>query len=160
MRIARTGKNPSSNAASKIPASTVPKFVAGTKFKGVVGPTAANRKARRPAGKSLGVRKLPLILGLGRRFVWAATLQAFHRLGETMTAFSDTFRAEVLRKEIKGEQVNLRKTVTAHRSEIATFKRIGRTWCRSRCPSGGSVQGASPGCRGFRTLRACISVQG
>jgi nucleoid DNA-binding protein len=32
-RAARTGKNPSTGAAIKIPASTVPKFVAGAKFK-------------------------------------------------------------------------------------------------------------------------------
>ena len=31
-RAARTGKNPSTGAALKIPASTVPKFVAGAKF--------------------------------------------------------------------------------------------------------------------------------
>ena len=35
-RAARTGKNPSTGAALKIPASTVPKFVAGAKFKAVV----------------------------------------------------------------------------------------------------------------------------
>lgn len=43
-----------------------------------------------------------------------------------MTAFSDAFRAEVLRmarKEIKGELGNLRKTVTTQRSEIAALKR-------------------------------------
>ncbi len=43
-----------------------------------------------------------------------------------MTAFSDAFRAEVLRmarKEIKNELGNLRKTVTAQRSEIAALKR-------------------------------------
>ena len=43
-----------------------------------------------------------------------------------MTAFSDAFRAEVLRtarKEIRGELGSLRKTVTAQRSEIATLKR-------------------------------------
>lgn len=43
-----------------------------------------------------------------------------------MTAFSEAFRAEVLRmarKEIKGELGNLRKTVTAQRSEIAALKR-------------------------------------
>ena len=37
-RAARTGKNPSTGAALKIPASTVPKFVAGAKFKAVVDP--------------------------------------------------------------------------------------------------------------------------
>ena len=43
-----------------------------------------------------------------------------------MTAFSDAFRAEVLRmarKEIKGELGSLRKTVTVQRSEIAALKR-------------------------------------
>ena len=44
-RAARTGKNPSTGAALKIPASTVPKFVAGAKFKAVVDPKAATRKA-------------------------------------------------------------------------------------------------------------------
>lgn len=50
----------------------------------------------------------------------------FHRLGETMTAFSDAFRAEVLRmarKEIKGELGSLRKTVTSQRAAIASLKR-------------------------------------
>ena len=47
---ARTGKNPSTGAALKIPASTVPKFVAGAKFKAVVDPKAAKRKADK-AGK-------------------------------------------------------------------------------------------------------------
>ena len=49
-RAARTGKNPSTGAALKIPASTVPKFVAGAKFKAVVDPKAAKRKADK-AGK-------------------------------------------------------------------------------------------------------------
>lgn len=43
-----------------------------------------------------------------------------------MTAFSEAFRAEVLRmarKEIKGEMGGLRKAVTAQRSEIAALKR-------------------------------------
>lgn len=43
-----------------------------------------------------------------------------------MTAFSEAFRAEVLRmarKEIKGELGSMRKTVTAQRSEIAALKR-------------------------------------
>jgi DNA-binding protein HU-beta len=44
-RAARTGKNPSTGAALKIPATTVPKFVAGAKFKAVVDPKAAKRKA-------------------------------------------------------------------------------------------------------------------
>lgn len=49
-RAARTGKNPSTGEAIKIPASTVPKFVAGAKFKAVVDPKAAKRKAEK-AGK-------------------------------------------------------------------------------------------------------------
>ena len=49
-RAARTGKNPSTGAALKIPASTVPKFVPGAKFKAVVDPKAAKRKAVK-AGK-------------------------------------------------------------------------------------------------------------
>lgn len=49
-RAARTGKNPATGAALKIPASTVPKFVAGAKFKAVVDPKAAKRKAEK-AGK-------------------------------------------------------------------------------------------------------------
>ena len=58
-RAARTGKNPSTGAALKIPASTVPKFVAGAKFKAVVDPKAAKRKADK-AGKYVPlVRSLP-----------------------------------------------------------------------------------------------------
>ncbi len=49
-RAARTGKNPATGAALKIPASTVPKFVPGAKFKAVVDPKAAKRKAEK-AGK-------------------------------------------------------------------------------------------------------------
>ena len=48
-RAARTGKNPATGAALKIPASTVPKFVAGAKFKAVVDPKAAQRKAAKLA---------------------------------------------------------------------------------------------------------------
>ena len=48
-RAARTVKNPSTGAALKIPASTVPKFVAGAKFKAVVDPKAAKRKADKAA---------------------------------------------------------------------------------------------------------------
>ena len=44
-RAVRTGKNPAAGAAIKIPATTVPKFVAGAKFKAVVDPKAAKRKA-------------------------------------------------------------------------------------------------------------------
>ena len=46
-RAARTGKNPSTGAALKIPATTVPKFVAGAKFKAVVDPKVAKRKAEK-----------------------------------------------------------------------------------------------------------------
>lgn len=49
-RAARTGKNPATGAALKIPASTAPKFVAGAKFKAAVDPKAAKRKAEK-AGK-------------------------------------------------------------------------------------------------------------
>ncbi|WP_199135372.1 HU family DNA-binding protein [Delftia sp. ASV31] len=49
-RAARTGKNPATGASLKIPAATVPKFVAGAKFKAVVDPEAAKRKAEK-AGK-------------------------------------------------------------------------------------------------------------
>jgi DNA-binding protein HU-beta len=49
-RAARTGKNPATGAALKIPATTVPKFTAGAKFKAAVDPKAAKRKADK-AGK-------------------------------------------------------------------------------------------------------------
>lgn len=48
-RAARTGKNPSTGASLKIPATTVPRFVAGAKFKAVVDPKAAKRKADKAA---------------------------------------------------------------------------------------------------------------
>jgi DNA-binding protein HU-beta len=50
-RAARTGKNPSTGAALKIPAGTVPKFTAGSKFKAIVDPKAAARKAAKAATK-------------------------------------------------------------------------------------------------------------
>ena len=50
-RAARTGKNPSTGAALKIPASTVPKFTAGSRFKAIVDPKAAARKAAKAAAK-------------------------------------------------------------------------------------------------------------
>lgn len=50
-RAARTGKNPSTGAALKIPAGTVPKFTAGSKFKAIVDPKAATRKAAKAAAK-------------------------------------------------------------------------------------------------------------
>ena len=43
-RAARTGKNPKTGATLKIPATTVPKFTAGTAFKAVVA-------AKKPAAK-------------------------------------------------------------------------------------------------------------
>lgn len=52
-RAARTGKNPSTGAALKIPATTVPKFVAGAKFKAVVHRKQPSAKQRRQANKSL-----------------------------------------------------------------------------------------------------------
>lgn len=48
-RAARTGKNPATGAALKIAATTVPKFVAGAKFKAAVDPKAAQRKAAKAA---------------------------------------------------------------------------------------------------------------
>ena len=50
-RSARAGKNPKTGAALKIPAATVPKFTAGSKFKAVVDPKAAARKAARAAAR-------------------------------------------------------------------------------------------------------------
>ena len=50
-RAARIGKNPSTGASLKIPATTVPKFTAGAKFKAVVDPKAAARKAAKAAAK-------------------------------------------------------------------------------------------------------------
>jgi DNA-binding protein HU-beta len=50
-RAARVGKNPSTGAALKIPAGTVPKFTAGSKFKAAVDPKAAARKAAKAAAK-------------------------------------------------------------------------------------------------------------
>ena len=46
-RAARVGKNPSTGAALKIPAATVPKFVPGAKFKAAVDPKNAKRKAEK-----------------------------------------------------------------------------------------------------------------
>ena len=50
-RAARTGKNPSTGAALKIAATTVPKFTAGSKFKAAVDPKGAARKAAKAAAK-------------------------------------------------------------------------------------------------------------
>ena len=49
-RAACKGMNPATGDALKIPATTIPKFVAGAKFKAVVDPKAAKRKAEK-AGK-------------------------------------------------------------------------------------------------------------
>ncbi|MFZ2294094.1 MAG: HU family DNA-binding protein [Polaromonas sp.] len=50
-RAARTGKNPSTGASLKIAATTVPKFTPGSKFKAIVDPKAAARKAAKAAAK-------------------------------------------------------------------------------------------------------------
>ena len=50
-RAARKGKNPSTGEAIKIPATTLPKFVAGAKFKAAVDPKAAKRKAEKASAK-------------------------------------------------------------------------------------------------------------
>ena len=44
-RAARTGVNPQDGTKVKIPAATVPKFVPGSKFKAIVDPKGAQRKA-------------------------------------------------------------------------------------------------------------------
>ncbi|WP_326491067.1 HU family DNA-binding protein [Hydrogenophaga sp. NFH-34] len=49
-RAARAGKNPATGDKIKIPATTLPKFVPGAKFKAAVDPKAAKRKAEK-AGK-------------------------------------------------------------------------------------------------------------
>lgn len=50
-RAARTGFNPREGKAIKIAASTVPKFVPGAKFKAVVDPKTAKKKAAAKAAK-------------------------------------------------------------------------------------------------------------
>jgi len=50
-RAARTGKNPRTGVALRIPAGTIPKFVPGSKFKAAVDPKAAARKVAKAAGK-------------------------------------------------------------------------------------------------------------
>lgn len=50
-RAARTGKNPGTGASLKIPAGTVPKFTPGSKFKAIVDPKAAARKAAKALAK-------------------------------------------------------------------------------------------------------------
>lgn len=49
-RAARAGKNPATGDKIKIPAATLPKFIAGAKFKDAVDPKAAKRRAEK-AGK-------------------------------------------------------------------------------------------------------------
>ena len=49
-RAARAGKNPATGDEIRIAATTVPKFVAGAKFKDAVDPKAAKRRAEK-AGK-------------------------------------------------------------------------------------------------------------
>ncbi len=50
-REARKGRNPATGESIKMPAVTIPKFVPGAKFKAVVDPKAAKRKADKKAGK-------------------------------------------------------------------------------------------------------------
>lgn len=50
-RAARTGKNPRTGEKLKIAATTLPKFTPGAKFKAVVDPKAAARKAAKAAAK-------------------------------------------------------------------------------------------------------------
>ncbi len=50
-RAARTGKNPRTGEKLKIAAATLPKFTPGAKFKAVVDPKAAARKAAKATAK-------------------------------------------------------------------------------------------------------------
>jgi DNA-binding protein HU-beta len=50
-RAARAGKNPRTGEKLKIAATTLPKFTPGAKFKAVVDPKAAARKAAKAAAK-------------------------------------------------------------------------------------------------------------
>lgn len=50
-RAARSGKNPRTGEKLKIAATTLPKFTPGAKFKAVVDPKAAARKAAKAASK-------------------------------------------------------------------------------------------------------------
>ncbi len=50
-RAARTGKNPRTGEKLKIAAATLPKFTPGAKFKAVVDPKGAARKAAKAAAK-------------------------------------------------------------------------------------------------------------
>ena len=49
VRKARKGRNPSTGESLKLPATKVPKFVAGSAFKAAVDPKAAARKAAKGA---------------------------------------------------------------------------------------------------------------
>ena len=51
-RAARKGRNPLTGEDVKIPATKVPKFVAGAAFKAAIDPKAAARKAEKAAGKT------------------------------------------------------------------------------------------------------------
>lgn len=51
-RAARKGRNPLTGEDVKIPATKVPKFVAGAAFKAAIDPKAAARKAEKAASKS------------------------------------------------------------------------------------------------------------
>lgn len=57
-RAARTGKNPRTGDALKIPAAKLPKFVAGAAFKAAVDPKNAARKAAK-AGAAPAPAKAP-----------------------------------------------------------------------------------------------------
>lgn len=72
-RAARTGKNPATGAALKIPASTVPKFVAGAKFKAAVDPKAAN--AKRVSKSTWGLLRVATPGGIGA----SSDLHSTHR---------------------------------------------------------------------------------
>lgn len=50
-RAARSGKNPRTGEKLKIAATTLPRFTPGAKFKAVVDPKAAARKAAKAAAK-------------------------------------------------------------------------------------------------------------
>ena len=63
-RATRTGKSPSIGAALKVPTSMVPKFVAGVKFKAVVDPKAAKRKADK-AGRRVRTPPKQTVMGSG-----------------------------------------------------------------------------------------------
>lgn len=55
-RAARKGRNPLTGEDVKIPATKVPKFVAGAAFKAAIDPKAAARKAEKVAGRQAASR--------------------------------------------------------------------------------------------------------